>query len=263
MFTQLSRRRLVGLAVAAALAAVTIPSQALANDDPDYPSPPQNITITNPSVRTITEDALAAFRYSFAVMVSDPGYNGYPEGSLEARVRAGFLTLSQDRQALYVEKARQLMQAPPAEREREFGRHGRRSPEEVRRLGFDGLFTNVQFDRDGLVSYLRSKMAEIEEKARVAEELAMQRAIDYRIDPRVIKFLTLKKLNLRLDLVKCIDETDGFLGSEWGEDEIEMGGETVDHQGTTTKSASSTSVISTTVTPCSMSRRASCSPASI
>jgi hypothetical protein len=185
-------------------------------------------------VRAITEDALAAFRYSFAVLASDPEYAGYAQDSLEARVRGGFLTLPQERQALYVEQARSVVQAQPRDRELEFGRHGRRSPEEVRRLGFEGLFTGVQFDQAGLVHHIRSRAAVIEEKARVAEALAAQRAIDYRIDPRIIKLLTIKKLELRLSMVKCIDETNWW-GTEVGVDEIEIGGEKIDHQGTATK----------------------------
>ncbi len=38
-------------------------------------------------------------------------------------------------------------------------------------------------------------------------------------------------LELRIHSVKCIDETDGFLGSESGSDEIALGGSTVDETG--------------------------------
>jgi hypothetical protein len=38
-------------------------------------------------------------------------------------------------------------------------------------------------------------------------------------------------LELRIHKVQCLDETNGFLGSEWGEDEIYLGGTTVDETG--------------------------------
>lgn len=46
---------------------------------------------------------------------------------------------------------------------------------------------------------------------------------------------TTDKLELRIHRVKCLDETDGFLGSEAGDDEIDLGGSTVDESGDTKK----------------------------
>ncbi|HYZ87349.1 MAG TPA: tachylectin-related carbohydrate-binding protein, partial [Bryobacteraceae bacterium] len=43
------------------------------------------------------------------------------------------------------------------------------------------------------------------------------------------------KLELRIHKVKCLDETNGFLGSEAGADEIDLGGTTVDESGDTEK----------------------------
>lgn len=40
-----------------------------------------------------------------------------------------------------------------------------------------------------------------------------------------------KSLKIRIHRVICEDESDGFLGSEWGEDEIGIGGVTVDETG--------------------------------
>ncbi len=235
MFAPLSRRTAIGLAVVAAMAAMTIPSGALANEDPEYGPPPQSKPITDPSVRAITADALAAFKYVFAAVLSDPAYTAYPRESLEAGVLAGFATLPREGQAHYAGVAQRLVQASPAERERHFGRHGRRSVEEVRRLGFDGLFTNVWYDRQGLTKYVRSVAARNEAQARQDEALAMQRAIDYRLDPQSLQLMTLKKLNLRIDMVKCVDETDWWFGTEPGEDEIRLGGVKIDHKGVTTQ----------------------------
>jgi hypothetical protein len=46
---------------------------------------------------------------------------------------------------------------------------------------------------------------------------------------------TTDKLELRIHKVKCLDETNGFLGSEAGDDEIDLGGTSVDETGDTNK----------------------------
>jgi hypothetical protein len=46
---------------------------------------------------------------------------------------------------------------------------------------------------------------------------------------------TTNKLELRIHKVKCVDETNGFLNSEAGDDEIDLGGTTVDENGDTHK----------------------------
>lgn len=46
---------------------------------------------------------------------------------------------------------------------------------------------------------------------------------------------TTTKLELRIHKVRCVDETNGFLGSEAGSDEIDLGGTTVDESGDTAK----------------------------
>lgn len=48
---------------------------------------------------------------------------------------------------------------------------------------------------------------------------------------------TVSRLELRLHQVKCIDETNGLFGSERGEDEIKLGGTSVDETGDTKKIA--------------------------
>jgi hypothetical protein len=51
----------------------------------------------------------------------------------------------------------------------------------------------------------------------------------------LIPMQTTNRLELRIHKVKCLDETDGFLGSEAGDDEIDLGGTTVDESGDTKK----------------------------
>jgi hypothetical protein len=48
---------------------------------------------------------------------------------------------------------------------------------------------------------------------------------------------TTNKLELRIHKVKCVDETNGFLGSEAGDDEIDLAGSTVDETGDVKKVA--------------------------
>lgn len=51
--------------------------------------------------------------------------------------------------------------------------------------------------------------------------------------PRPAPAPALNKLEFRIHGVKCLDETDGFLGSEAGSDEISLGGNIVDETGDT------------------------------
>lgn len=53
--------------------------------------------------------------------------------------------------------------------------------------------------------------------------------------PGLITQATTDKLEFRIHKVKCLDETNGFLGSESGDDEIDLGGTTVDESGDTLK----------------------------
>lgn len=55
------------------------------------------------------------------------------------------------------------------------------------------------------------------------------------LPPAVTPAPSTDKLELRIHKVKCLDETDGFLGSEAGSDEIDVGGTTVDESGETKK----------------------------
>lgn len=48
---------------------------------------------------------------------------------------------------------------------------------------------------------------------------------------QVLRQRTSSQLELRIHRVKCLDETDGFVGSEAGDDEIYLGGATVDESG--------------------------------
>lgn len=48
---------------------------------------------------------------------------------------------------------------------------------------------------------------------------------------QLLRQQTVSKLELRIHKVKCLDETDGFWGSEAGDDEIWLGGTTVDESG--------------------------------
>jgi hypothetical protein len=57
-------------------------------------------------------------------------------------------------------------------------------------------------------------------------QLGMQRTTSGALAPQ-------DRVMLDLIRVVCIDETNGFLGSEWGDDEIYLGGATIDEQGKT------------------------------
>jgi hypothetical protein len=240
MFTKPTRQRLVNLAIVAAMVTATLPAlggSVLANDNPEFPPPPAAEPIANAQVQAIAQDALDAFKYTFAVVAADPRYASYPEGSLEAGILAGLAGISQERQANFTQKAQQLLSAPPEQRMREVGRHGLRSPEEVRRLGFNGLFVDVPFDARALDEYVVNAAAAYEAQAQRDEATAMAVAKAKKINPVLIPQMTLKKLELRLEQVLCVDETNPE--TIWPginiDDEISMGGLTMDHLSLTTK----------------------------
>jgi hypothetical protein len=76
-----------------------------------------------------------------------------------------------------------------------------------------------------------------EAQATLPEVLASEKSADVaNTTPHPLKKSTaVKKLVLRLHRVRCVDETDGFLGTEAGDDEILLGGTTIDATGAVSK----------------------------
>ncbi|ROP34982.1 hypothetical protein [Saccharothrix texasensis] len=220
------RRYAIPLLVAS-LAVLAVPAQAVAGpprtavEEPEYPPTPGPAPLadTHPALLTITQDAELALRYTYSAVASDPTAT-YPEGSIEADLRTGLLSLPADRLRPIVDTARTLVASPAETRIEQFGRHGRLPVEEFRRLGFDGAFADVRYDRESLNRTILARAAELEREGWVDDEAAARSAL-----PK------LTSLDLRVDKVKCVDETSDW----WFEDEIAMGGVAVDHTGKATK----------------------------
>jgi hypothetical protein len=235
------RRYGLPLIAVTAVTAMLIPAQAaqaaaptpsVSAEDPEYPAPPTPGDLrSDPEIASIMQDADYALKYSMAVVAADPS-KPFPKDSIEEDLRAGLLTMPEDRQRSAAEAARAMI-ADPAVRKREFGPFGAIEPEKFASLGFHGVFTaeNVPVDAAALKRRLTARAAQIEATHKLEEANAMDMAAKYHI-PVNLQIPTLTSLDYRIERVKCADETN----PEWpGDDEIAMGGVAVDHQGGTTK----------------------------
>lgn len=229
------RRYALPLITATAVFATLVPAApamaerpAAAAEDEVYPPPPGPGDLSAyPEIASIMRDANEALRYSMAVVAADTSRE-YPAGSIEADLREGLLSMPAERQRIAAEAA-QAMISDPDVRLRQFGRHGELGPERYAELGFSGVITPeaVPFNREALKRGLTERATAIE-AVHVQEELvAMETAKKYKI-PKLIQIPTLTSLDYRIEQVRCADETN----PEWpGDDEIAMGGTSVDHKG--------------------------------
>ncbi|MFI9817366.1 hypothetical protein [Saccharothrix variisporea] len=230
------RRYAVPLLVLAA-AATTVPLQAVAQEprpvitqDPDdLPPTPGPGPVRDPQVAAIAQDANQALRYSYAAVAADLGHP-YAEGTVEFDLQSGLRTLPADRLEPIVKYAQTLLESDVETRTAQFGRHARLTPDEFRKIGFDGAFSDVRFDSDALKKSLLDRAAALEAAEKAAEQDAQRKAYELHLD--FSKLAKLSSLDFRVERVKCVDETN----PEWpGDDEIVAGGLRVDHQGTTKK----------------------------
>ncbi len=213
-----------------------VPVQAVAEppraavEDPDNlpPTPGPGSLRDNPQVYAIAQDANLALRYSYAAVAADLAYP-YPDGSVEADLQAGLRTLPADRLDPIVKTAQAAVSSADA-RAVQFGRHGRLTLDEFRKVGFDGAFRDVRFDAAALEKSLLDRAGQLEAAEQAAQRDAERRAFELHLD--LSKLPKLSSLDFRIERVKCVDETN----PEWGgDDEIVMGGLRVDHTGTTKK----------------------------
>jgi hypothetical protein len=201
--------------------------------------------LDNGEIRKIAVDVLNGLKYSFAVAAANPD-TPLREGSVEESFRRAIKSRRPEAVARYQTRARALLAAPGAERQAKFGRHGRLAAAEYARLGFDGAEARlprleiVETKVAPMMRELKSRVVTEKEAERAAPELAGAAAGGVAAQRAGVKNFgmivkRLKTVGLYITEVKCVDETDGFLGSEAGDDEIKMGGLAVDERGNVTK----------------------------
>lgn len=208
-----------------ALGATLLPPTASAEED--YPPPDEVGKIAYPELASVMSEANYALRYSMALVAADPERQ-YPEGSVEADLRKGVLSLSDEYRDVVVSSARKMLDDENA-RQENFGQFAKIDPDRYASLGFAKVFTpeTVEFDARSLTNRLLDRAKELE----VAHDEEENRAKDI-ANKLQIKFPLpkLSSLDLRIDRVRCIDETSDLW--EWvNDDRIDIGGMKLDHRG--------------------------------
>lgn len=228
------RYALPAVLVTAAVTATLVPGQAAAAtaaEDQDFaPVTAVDPTRTDPEVLAVTAAAADALEYSTAVVAADPT-RAYPDGTVEATLRAGLLTLPPEALREATRSAQALVTADVGTRVAEFGQYGRNDWATHARLGFAGVFRaeSLPVDRAALTARLSAQADQLAVEGREAEGKVAEEARRLGVDPAGIK--RVKALALDISSVKCVHETwDGS-----ADDEISMGGVTVGSDGVTTK----------------------------
>jgi hypothetical protein len=215
---------MVAATTVTALGATLLPPTAAAEEHP----PPDEVgEIAYPELASIMSQANHALRYSMAVVAADPERK-YPDGSVEADLRQGVLGLSKEYRETVVSSARKMLDDKEA-RVENFGRFAEIDPERYASLGFDEVFTpkTVEFDAESLAAGLTERARKIEDQHRQEESRAIAVAKEIGLD---LPLPTLSSLDLRIDRVRCVDETSDLW--EWtNDDRIDLGGMTLDHRG--------------------------------
>ncbi|MFC6092309.1 hypothetical protein [Saccharothrix lopnurensis] len=233
------RRALPAVVVTAAMAAALVPGHAVAQvgtttvveEDQDFPSVPlPDPTRTDPEVLAVVNAAADALEYSTAVVAADPTRE-YPEGTVEAGLRAGLLTVPAEVRREITRSAQAMVNADVDARVAEFGQYGRNDWATHARLGFAGVFQaeTLRVDRAALTARLSGQADQLATEGRAAEQQVHEEARRLGVDPSTIE--RVKALALDITSVKCLGETDDWSPS----DEISMGGLTIGSDGVTTK----------------------------
>ncbi|HVK22230.1 MAG TPA: hypothetical protein VM677_12815 [Actinokineospora sp.] len=220
------------LAAACMTATLVHPAAADARGDfIEYPAPPPPDSMREtPALAGIAADATNTFKYALAVVAANQDPAAYREGSVEADLAAAFAAAPSDVREKAKKASTELLASKDAIA-REFGKSAALPPDEFAKLGFDGAFDKVGVDQAGLRVDIQSIADRIEREAR-ADEAAHQQYLKINGIPQAVLLPQVTDLRLRLEKVKCVEETDW---NALGSDEIAMGGVSVDNDGTTKK----------------------------
>lgn len=186
------------------------------------------------------EDALHGLQYSFLAAAASPS-TPFPQGSVEEAFRQAIISRKPGTTAAFEAKARELSETSSAARTKQFGRYGGLTVQEHGRLGWlqaadklPPLAINQDAVRGSLdaIRARRLNNSEMVNKAAFSLTEGLKKKDPIKIN---LNFGRVESVGLYITRVKCVDETDGFAGSEAGDDEILMGGLAIDESGNTTK----------------------------
>ena len=177
--------------------------------------------LEDPHFQRIAERiALAARLAAEKVAASYAEPERYPltsdEGSIEQILKSRFNVLPESVQQAAAARAIARINAPAAERAERYGDLGNVDLTVATAI-------DVQMQALSFPAYLRLPS---DHPVRVLQQMGPETA-----RPMPLSHQTASKLELRIHKVKCLDETDGLLGSEAGDDEIYLGGTTMDENG--------------------------------
>ena len=188
--------------------------------------------LNDTELQKIADDVLHGLQYSFlAAAISQD--KAFAPGSVEENFRLAIGTLKPEKRAGYQSIARATAAHTTDERQLSFGRYAALSVEEYGQKGFAATqLPPLQLDSVKLFAALK----EFQKVPVVTAPVPPVAA------PSPIQTLsggtapaTVKSVGFYITEVRCVDETDGLLGTEFGRDEIQIGGMAVDEVGNTIK----------------------------
>lgn len=193
-------------------------------------------SLTDTELLKIAEDALHGLKYSFLAAATNQD-KPFAAGSVEENFRLAIATRKPEKRASYQSIAKAIADQTTTERQLAFGRYANLSIEEYSRKGFAATrLPALQLDSAKLTAAVKQIQVAPVATAPLAAVAA----------PTPIHTLSggasggipsakVQSVGFYITEVKCVDETDGFLGSELGEDEIQIGGMGIDEVGNTFK----------------------------
>ncbi len=184
-----------------------------------------DFTIRNPKIERILRDVAREFEFAglrVAAHAAEPDrflLADKPD-SIEQLLQSRFSELPVDNRKRAGQRAAAVLKRPDAIVTRRFGV-----------LANDG-------DPSGRVTMTREELEQAAEEQLGLDAGASSDAVESTSKGAAAEAVLIRpfnRLRFRVSRVKCVDETNGFLGSEAGEDEISMGANCVDESGDTSK----------------------------
>ncbi|WP_162907787.1 hypothetical protein [Allorhizocola rhizosphaerae] len=219
--------RTTAIACAAALAVGAGASLATAKQSP-APAPVTQEEVTE-MMKAIYADAGDAVRYSIVLAAAEPE-RAWPEGSIEAQLAGAFKKMDAKRKHGYQEAAKSLLGKPSVH----FGQYGKQAPAEFR--GFARAYQDSPLPVDGvkLGNALKTqKLVAPQARAMPGSDGGASDALCRECDPPDCELVNCDPtptspkpktgLKFMISKVVCIDETGSGV-TEWGSDEIALGG---------------------------------------
>jgi hypothetical protein len=192
----------------------------------------------DPALRGVIEDVLAKLRYTFAAAAADAAPTA--PGELDTLFRTFLATRSAPARTRAQQQAHALHAAPAPLRAAAFGRYAAIDLQSYRTMGADGLASHVgklSVESVALQKSLDQLRAHLGNLGQPLPHLAPDQhgnvdtpmhPLGVQLDSDHVAGLAFKKMRLFIRRVRCVEET-----SEWGSDEINIGGSATTPNGTT------------------------------